>query len=151
MAKTIKVNKDRCLACGTCLIECALAHCEAGCLVEALSAEQLPQPRLHLEPSDKFGSPMQCKHCKKPRCMEACPEGAISREGDDGPVLIDDDLCIGCKLCMDACPFGVIYLSQDGKSVTKCDLCLALTSAGQPPACVAGCPTGALEWRDRKK
>jgi carbon-monoxide dehydrogenase iron sulfur subunit len=44
------------------------------------------------------------------------------------------------------CPFGVIDLSSDGKAVTKCDLCLQRTQAGQDPACVAACPTNALRY-----
>lgn len=44
------------------------------------------------------------------------------------------------------CPFGVINTSRDGKAVTKCDLCIERTSAGEEPACVASCPTGALQF-----
>jgi carbon-monoxide dehydrogenase iron sulfur subunit len=42
------------------------------------------------------------------------------------------------------CPFGVIGLSRDGKAAVKCDLCVQRLEAGKEPACVAGCPTGAL-------
>jgi len=30
----------------------------------------------------------------------------------------------------------------------KCDLCVDRTRAGEPPACVAACPTGALEFAE---
>jgi Fe-S-cluster-containing dehydrogenase component len=44
------------------------------------------------------------------------------------------------------CPFGVIDISRDGKAVVKCDLCIERTEAGQEPACVVSCPTGALQF-----
>jgi carbon-monoxide dehydrogenase iron sulfur subunit len=61
-------------------------------------------------------------------------------------VLLDQDRCIGCKFCMLVCPFGVIALSRDGKAMIKCDLCVERTEAGELPACVAACPTGALKF-----
>ena len=148
MAKIIVVNEQRCLACKQCVIECAMAHSEASSLAEALSAATLPQSRVHVEPLKPFGMPMQCRHCEDAVCVTVCPTGAIHRTSDDGPVLLDQDRCIGCKFCMIVCPFGVIDLSRDGKAMVKCDLCIERTEAGQEPACVAGCPTGALEFRE---
>jgi len=49
---------------------------------------------------------------------------------------------------MCVCPFGVIDLTPDGKAMIKCDLCIERTEAGQEPACVAGCPTGAMKFRE---
>jgi Fe-S-cluster-containing dehydrogenase component len=49
---------------------------------------------------------------------------------------------------MCVCPFGVIDLSADGKAMIKCDLCVERTKAGLEPACVAGCPTGAMQFRE---
>jgi len=77
-----------------------------------------------------------------------CPTGAIQRHGESGPVIIDRDLCIGCKLCMVVCPFGVIGLARDGKGVIKCDQCIGRQEAGEEPACVSACPTKALVFMD---
>jgi len=44
------------------------------------------------------------------------------------------------------CPFGIIQISRDGKAMVKCDLCIERTEVGEDPACVAACPTGALEF-----
>ena len=49
-----------------------------------------------------------CRDCTM--CLEACPEGAISRiEKDDGTFeyVSDDDVCIGCSICAGICPCGV--------------------------------------------
>lgn len=146
MAKVIVVRQDRCLGCKSCEIECALAHCQAATLVEALTAEQKPQSRVHVEPSGQFGVPLQCCHCEDAPCVTACPTEAIRRHTPDGPVLIDADRCIGCKFCLLVCPFGVIELAHDGRAMVKCDQCFEHTQAGEQPACVAACPTGALQF-----
>jgi len=49
-----------------------------------------------------------CRDCTM--CLEACPEGAISRvEKEDGTFeyVSDDDVCIGCSVCSGICPCGV--------------------------------------------
>jgi len=99
-------------------------------------------------PLEQFGIPLQCRHCEDAPCVAVCPTGAIHRVEDGGLVLLDTERCIGCKFCMLVCPFGVIDLSRDGRAVIKCDRCLERTEKGGEPACVAGCPTGALQFRD---
>ena len=158
MAKVIVVDEQRCLACKSCVLECAMAHTEARSLVEAIQSDNRPQPRIHVEAMEQFGMPMQCRHCEDAPCMEVCPKDAISRLSETGPVILDQDQCIGCRLCLRACPFGVIDMSRDQKAVVKCDLCIDRTSAGEDPACVSACPTGALKFvelddalRDQRK
>ncbi len=149
MAKIIVVDEERCLGCKSCTIACAMAHCEAQTLVEAMNAENPPQARVHIEPVGAFGMPMQCRHCEEAPCITVCPTEAIYRaEGEASPVLMDQDRCIGCKMCMFVCPFGVIELSRDGKAMIKCDMCIERTEASEPPACVAACPTGALRFEE---
>ena len=148
MAKTIVVNDERCMACRQCMTECAMAHTEAATLIEAINSDTPPQPRVHVEAAGQFGMPMQCQHCDDAPCITICPVEAIARAGEDAPVLIDAERCIGCKFCVMVCPFGVIDMSRSSKAVVKCDLCIERTEAGQDPACVAGCPTGALEFRE---
>ena len=146
MAKMIVVNEGRCLACKQCVIECAMAHTEASTLVEALQSPTPPRSRLHVEPTGGFGMPLQCRHCEDAPCIAICPTEAIRRTSDGGPVLLDQERCIGCKFCLFVCPFGVIDVSADGKAMIKCDLCVERTEAGELPACVTACPTGALEF-----
>jgi anaerobic carbon-monoxide dehydrogenase iron sulfur subunit len=149
VAKFILSDETRCLACRQCMVDCAMAHTEAETVVEAFNADPPPQPRMHVEPRGKGGAPMQCRHCEDAPCIAICPVDAIQRLVPDGPVLLDPETCVGCKQCISACPFGAIYLPRgDSKIVVKCDLCIARTEAGEEPACVAGCPTGALQFRD---
>ena len=146
MAKVLVIDEERCLSCKQCMIECALAHSHAGSLIEALAGDAPPQPRVHVEAVGEFGMPLQCRHCEDAPCIAVCPTDAISRLSEDGPVVLDQEKCIGCKFCLSVCPFGVIDISRDGKAMIKCDMCIERTEAGQDPACVTGCPTGAIQF-----
>jgi len=147
MAKMIIVDEHRCLACKACVIECALAHTSVGTLAQALdSGVARLQPRMHVETVGEFGMPVQCRHCADAPCIAVCPKEALQRRSRDGPVLLDESLCIGCGFCVLACPFGAIDMSVDGKGVVKCDLCAARTEVGKLPACVSACPTAALKY-----
>ncbi len=144
MAKIIMVDETRCLGCKTCELECALAHSESDTLTEAVVAGCQLQSRVHVEPAGSLAMPMQCRHCEDAPCIKVCPTDAICRSSQEAPVLLDQDQCIGCKLCMFACPFGAIDMSKDDKAMVKCDMCIERTEAGELPACVAGCPTKAM-------
>lgn len=148
MAKIIVVDEVRCLGCKSCVIQCALAHSQAGTLVEALGADPPPQARVYVEPAEQYGTPLQCRHCEDAPCVAVCPTEALSRSGEGQPVLLDAERCIGCKCCIFICPFGVIEMSRDGRAAVKCDLCAERTAAGLEPACVTACPTGALKFVD---
>lgn len=88
-----------------------------------------------------------CMHCEEPICMEVCPASAISKR-DDGIVVINPDLCIGCRYCSWACPYGAPQFNEETKVMTKCDFCVELQAQGQNPACVDACPYRALEFGD---
>jgi len=50
-------------------------------------------------------------------CMEYCPVGAISLDGEGRPV-VNGDLCIGCGLCEENCPVkgeSAIIVSNKGE------------------------------------
>ena len=148
MDKTIVVNIEKCLACKSCEIACALAHSKSKVLEEAVTESPRPERMVTVEAAGEFGVPMQCRHCEDAPCITVCPTAAIHRQRVNDPVLIDRGRCIGCNYCLMVCPFGVIDISRDGKAVAKCDLCIERTEAGEEPACVASCPTGALQFCD---
>ena len=55
-----------------------------------------------------------CMQCEKPPCIDACPTGAITKNADNGIVLVNKEKCISCKMCLQACPFGVPQFGEDG-------------------------------------
>jgi dimethyl sulfoxide reductase iron-sulfur subunit len=111
-----------------------------------------------------FHMPRPCMMCEDPPCMYVCPVGATFRT-DEGLVLVDQNVCIGCRTCMAACPYEARYFNwhepppvkrmptpptpempvpQRKGTVGKCVLCADRLPHGELPACVAGCPMGVL-------
>jgi tetrathionate reductase subunit B len=85
---------------------------------------------------------VQCQHCADPPCEPVCPTNATYVR-DDGVVLIDEKLCVGCKYCMYACPYDARIFDRHRGVADKCWLCLDWVLAGGEPACVQACVPGA--------
>lgn len=143
MEGTLFIDIEKCKGCKSCEIACALEHSQAKILPLAIEEEPLPQSRVKVEAIDDLSAPLQCRHCEDAPCVTVCPTKALKKDGLEGPVLLNEDLCIGCKWCVLACPFGVISLKRDGKRVIKCDLCPGRENG---PACVEACPTKAIQF-----
>jgi molybdopterin-containing oxidoreductase family iron-sulfur binding subunit len=91
-----------------------------------------------------------CQHCEHPPCVDVCPTGA-SFKRDDGIVLVDKHICIGCRYCVMACPYGArsfVHEPVSGQkpevprgmgTVESCTLCVHRVDRGQSPACVEAC------------
>jgi carbon-monoxide dehydrogenase iron sulfur subunit len=146
MKGMLHIDASRCTGCKTCELECAVSHSQAGTLVGVLRSGEKVQRRIVVEQAGAFAVPLQCRHCEEAPCVAVCPTEAMHKNGKGFPVLVDDELCIGCRACLDVCPFGVIFMSREGRVVVKCDLCVRLLAKGQIPACAAGCPTGAIAY-----
>jgi formate dehydrogenase iron-sulfur subunit len=86
-----------------------------------------------------------CKHCVRAGCLEVCPTGAIIRTEFD-TVVIQSDVCNGCRDCIGACPFGVIDINPVAGTAQKCTLCYDRMRAGMTPACAQACPTASINF-----
>ena len=83
--------------------------------------------------------PRICNHCTNPACVAACPSGALYKRGEDGIILVNQELCRGWRACVAACPYKKVYYNwKTGKS-EKCILCYPRLETGQPPACFHSC------------
>jgi nitrate reductase beta subunit len=83
--------------------------------------------------------PRMCNHCLNPACVASCPSGAIYKRGEDGVVLINQDVCRGWRMCVSACPYKKTYFNwKTGKS-EKCILCYPRLESDQAPACMHSC------------
>lgn len=87
-----------------------------------------------------------CNHCAEPVCVKACPTGAMHKRRDNGLVLVEESLCIGCESCSRACPYDAPQLDSQRKIMTKCDGCQDRLQAGKQPICVEACPLRALDF-----
>lgn len=86
-----------------------------------------------------FYVPRMCNHCVNPACVAACPSGALHKRGEDGIVLVNQEMCRGWRHCVPACPYKKVYYNwQTGKS-EKCILCFPRVETGQAPACFHSC------------
>ena len=106
------------------------------------------------QPAMTLHFPRSCLHCEQPACVTVCPTGASYKRAEDGIVLVDEDKCIGCKLCSWACPYGAREYSHVEGVMKKCTLCIDriynenLPEAEREPACVQVCPTRARHFGD---
>jgi sulfite dehydrogenase (quinone) subunit SoeB len=117
-----------------------------GCGSTAQTAPAQPETTLHF--------PRSCLHCETPACVTVCPTGASYKRAEDGIVLVDEDKCIGCKLCSWACAYGAREYSAVEGVMKKCTLCVDriynehLPEEERQPACVQACPTKARHFGD---
>jgi formate dehydrogenase iron-sulfur subunit len=86
-----------------------------------------------------------CKHCVQAGCLEVCPTGAIIRTEFD-TVVIQSDVCNGCRDCITACPFDVIEINPVTNTAQKCTLCYDRLQVGLTPACAQACPTASIQF-----
>ncbi len=139
------INHDRCINCQACEIACQVNH--------RLSPGTYRIWVLPSEAREERGRvtqdyiPALCLQCRHRPCVAACPKQQAIRELD-GIVIIDRELCNGCRLCVAACPYGMIAIDPASSKAEKCDQCYD-REAGTPPHCVANCWGGALMWVPR--
>jgi Fe-S-cluster-containing dehydrogenase component len=175
------IDLDTCVGCHACATSCK--EWNAGGIAGPLTDErpyakdpqgvwfnrvhsyELAEERPHPNPPPHAGEgaampamtlhfPRSCLHCETPACVTVCPTGASYKRAKDGIVLVDEDKCIGCKLCSWACPYGAREYSEVEGVMKKCTLCVdriyndKLDEDDRQPACVQACPTRARHFGD---
>jgi dimethyl sulfoxide reductase iron-sulfur subunit len=152
------IDLRRCDGCGACTTGCQRMH-------------HLPEGQEWIKVHTITGAggqaislPVLCQMCERPPCVQVCPVGATYREAD-GVTLIDQEVCIGCRMCMAACPYGVRSFNWEQQpavpagaesasplftapqrqgTVSKCDSCAHRLRDGDFPACVTSCSMEAI-------
>lgn len=130
-------NVERCVGCRS---------CEIACKNENKTAPGVQWRRVTQNQDGTYLS-ISCNHCSSPECFRVCPEHAYVKRRD-GVVLIDSNLCSGCKTCVSACPYKAPQFDYAQNRTGKCNFCITRQKEGLLPACVSACPTGALQMTD---
>lgn len=135
MLKSLNIDPEKCTGC---------VQCELACSYENEGVFNPSKSRIKVFKFHDEGRfvPYTCTQCSEAWCMQACPVDAIRLNAGTGAKEIDNDLCVGCKVCTIACPFGTVNYNADTGKVIKCDLC------GGDPECAKACPTDAITYVD---
>jgi CRP-like cAMP-binding protein/Fe-S-cluster-containing dehydrogenase component len=95
------MDLDRCVKCDNCVAACESLHGES----------RLVRTGIQL---GSYLVPAACRHCDDPKCMTACPTGAVKRRRE-GEIYFQYDMCIGCANCSIACPYDNIAMIETPK------------------------------------
>jgi Fe-S-cluster-containing hydrogenase component 2 len=119
MKQILLTNPEKCDGCNECIEVCASVNGESS---------------IFLHKMDEGYQTIVCQQCINPSCLKGCFRDAIYRE--DNVVKINQDLCVGCRLCMLMCPIGSITYTAD--QMLKCEH-QCMQSPDDEPACVKSC------------
>jgi molybdopterin-containing oxidoreductase family iron-sulfur binding subunit len=156
------IDLRRCDGCAKCTAACQKEH--------YLTPDQtwIKVYRMTDAEGNTYHMPRPCMQCEEPPCLRVCPVGATFRT-DEGLVLVDQNVCIGCRACMAACPYEARYFNwskpptvprqptppspawptpQVQGTVGKCVFCAAHVDQGMLPSCVTACPMQAIYFGD---
>lgn len=137
MQNVLVVDLEKCAGCKLCEVYCSLGHTKTC---------NPSRSRIRVIKWDEGAiyAPTVCEQCEDALCVQVCPIDAISVD-EAGIVVIDYDMCIGCKICMVVCPFGNISIDPVEDKVVKCDLC------GGDPVCAKVCTSDAIKFLSADK
>lgn len=147
-------------------------RCTTACIEGHYAPEPMEWIQVYEEDLPGGGSrfvPAPCMQCQNPPCVNVCPVSA-TWSTPEGVVLIDQDRCIGCRICMAACPYDRRFFNWGAPpippealladyspeqqvparkgTVMKCDFCPEMARSGHLPFCVQACPNGAIYYGD---
>lgn len=161
------IDLDTCVGCHACVVNCK--EWNTGGYGAPLADEDPygAEPvgawlnRIHtfeVQPEEGPASvvhfPKSCLHCEDAPCVTVCPTGASYKRSEDGIVLVDESMCIGCGLCAWSCPYGAREMDPAEKVMKKCTLCVDriyndnIPEVDRIPACVRTCPAQARHFGD---
>ncbi|UCE82496.1 MAG: formate dehydrogenase [Deltaproteobacteria bacterium] len=101
--------------------------------------------------------PDQCRHCLEPPCKDTAEgyvDGAILQDEATGAVIYTDKTRklsdSAFEEVRESCPYNIPRQDPATRLVTKCTMCFDRVSNGLMPACVKACPTGTMNFGNRR-
>lgn len=138
MEKILLIDPEKCTGCLSCEVACSMYHDKS--INPALANIHI----VKLETSGLY-IPIVCLQCEKPICESICPVKAIKRDQKTGAIIIDTDVCVGCRLCAIYCPFAGLRINPKNGKPLKCDLC------NGDAICIKFCEPKAIQYVDATK
>ena len=130
-------DAERCIECNGCVTACKAEH-DVPWGVNRRRVVTLNDGL----PGERSVS-VACMHCSDAPCMAVCPVDCFYKT-DEGVVLHDKDVCIGCEYCIHACPWEVITKNEITGKASKCTMCSDRISEDKQPFCVQACPVDCI-------
>lgn len=138
------IDTAKCVGCMDCVVSCKTENE----VPEGFNRDWVVQdvtgsfPTLHMEIRSE-----RCNHCDNPPCVHCCPTGASHIHSLGGVILVEHNMCIGCKACLASCPYDARFVHPGGYA-DKCTFCIHRVEKGLDPACVSVCPTRCMTFGD---
>lgn len=96
------IDLRKCVGCNACTIACKVENnTPPGVTYHVVIEEEIGR---YPNVTRRF-LPRPCLQCQHPPCVRVCPVEATYKRAD-GVVVVDYDVCIGCRYCLAACPYG---------------------------------------------
>ena len=133
--KVLAVYHEKCTGCRLCELVCSVFH-------DGVSNSARSRIKVMKWEQEGLYIPMSCQQCQNAPCMIVCPVKAISRDQEQNRVMVNQNICIGCRSCVTVCPFGAMNFNVMDRKVFKCDLC------DGDPQCVRFCDVKAVDYVD---
>ena len=142
------IDLRRCIGCQACTVSCHIENqAPLGDFRTIVS-----QYEVENEETGDLATmmlPRLCNHCANPPCVPVCPVQATYQR-QDGIVVVNSDVCVGCAYCVQACPYDARFINTETQTADKCTFCAHRLDVGLLPACVESCVGGARIIGDMK-
>ena len=117
------IDLRKCIGCQSCVVACKSENnvplgvyrtwvdvYQTGDTVPDARGDIVEDGRRYRQNVLVMNIPKLCNHCDQPPCVDVCPVKATYKR-EDGIVLVDPTLCIGCGTCVNACPYDARFLN----------------------------------------